>query len=155
MFLSAIVSFLGGSAFRFIIGAATDWLQKKQDHAYELERIRAQETIDQAAHLRQLAMIQLQSDLKTGEIKLAGETAVNLEEAKAFTAAMARDKPTGVAWVDAWNGTIRPATATIALALWGLKVVRTWFELTDWDMNLIASVLGYYFADRHIGKSKQ
>lgn len=153
MVLSAFISFLGGSAFRFLIGQLTDWLQKKQDHIQELERMRAQEAIDQAAHERQLAMIRLQSDLKTGEIKLAGEAAVSLEEAKAFTATMAQaNTPTGIRFIDAWNGTIRPLTATIAVSLWGLKIVRAWFELTAWDENLIASVLGYYFADRHLGK---
>jgi hypothetical protein len=152
--MGAILSFLGGSAFRFLIGQLTDYLQKKQDHLYEIERIKSQEAIDAAAHLRQLAMIQLQADLKLGEIKLAGMTAVDLEEAKAFTAAQAPQPPTGVKFIDAWNGSIRPLCATIAIGLWGLRIVRTFFELTAWDENLIASILGYYFADRHIGKSK-
>jgi hypothetical protein len=31
-------------------------------------------------------------------------------------------KPTGVKWVDAWNGSIRPSYATVALFLWLVKV---------------------------------
>lgn len=156
MILSALFSFLGGSAFRFIIGSVTDWLQKKQDFANELEHMRLQEEIDQAAHVRQQELIKLQSDLKLTEIKLVGEAAVNQVEAQAFTEAMKQaNTPTGIPWVDAWNGTIRPLTATICVSLWGLKIVRAFFELTAWDENLIASVLGYYFADRHIGKTKR
>lgn len=151
--LSSVFAFLGGSAFRFLIGQLTDYLQKKQDHLQELERMRAQEQIDQAAHERQLAMIRTQSELKLGEIKLVGETQVGLAEAQAFTEAMkVANAPTGFKLIDAWNGGIRPAAATIALALWFLKLLKAAFALTEWDQNLVASILGYYFADRHIGK---
>jgi hypothetical protein len=153
--MGAILSFLGGSAFRFIIGHLVDYFQKKQDHQYELERIASQEKIDQAAADRQLAMIRLQSDLKMGEIKLAGEAQVNVTEANAFVEAMkVANTPTGFKLIDAWNGSIRPAAATISLTLWFLKLLQAAFVLTDWDQNLVASILGYFFADRHIGKSK-
>lgn len=153
--LSSIIAFLGGSAFRFVIGRATDWLEKRQAHLQEIERIREQEKIDQAAHERQLAMIRTQSELKLGEIKLVGETQVGLAEAQAFTEAMkVANAPSGFWLIDAWNGGIRPAAASIALALWILKLVKVAFALTEWDQNLVASILGYYFADRHIGKSK-
>lgn len=155
MIFSALFSFLGGSAFRFLIGQLTDWLQKRQEFLQEQDRIRLQEQIDQAAHLRQMASIKLQSDLKLGEIKLVGETQVGLAEAQAFTEAMkVANTPTGVAWIDAWNGSIRPAAATISVAIWLLSIVRVWFEITEWDKNLVASIIGYYFADRHISKPK-
>lgn len=156
MFLSAIVSFLGGSAFRFIINGVTEWLQKRQEHLQELQRIQAQEAIDQARHVRQLEMIRLQSDLKLTEVKLIGEAAVSQEEAKAFTAAMDRvNAPTGFRPIDAWNGSIRPLIATVAALLWILKVVKAGLVITQWDSDLMSAVFGYYFADRHIGKSKQ
>jgi hypothetical protein len=153
---SAILSFLGGSAFRFVIERATQWLEKRQEFLQEIQRLREQEKIDQAAHIRQQELIRLQSDLKLGEIKLVGETQIGLEEAKAFTEAMkVANRPTGVKWIDAWNGSIRPLTATISVLLWLLSIIKAALVITEWDKNLIASVLGYYFADRHIGKSRK
>lgn len=153
MFTGAIFSFLTGAVGRALIGHLLDWFQKKQEHIQELERIREQETIDQAKHVRQLDLIKQQSDLKIGEIKLVGETTVSVEEAKAFTAAMDRiNTPTGVKWIDGWNGTIRPAAATIALAIWLLKIIKAGATLSQWDSDLVSAILGYYFADRHLGK---
>lgn len=156
MILSALFSFLGGSAFRFIIGSVTDWLQKKQDFQQEQARMMLQAQFDQEAHVRQFNLIKLQSDLKLGEIKLVGEAAVNQAEAQAFVEAMkTANTPTGIKFIDGWNGAIRPAAATIAVAIWLLSIIRVWFEITEWDRNLVASIIGYYYADRHIGKSKK
>lgn len=153
---TALISFLGGTLGRFAIGQLTDWLQKRQAHLQEIERIREQEKVDQAVHLRQMASIKLQSDLKVSEIKLIGENAIGLAEANAFTEAMkVANAPTGVKWIDGWNGSIRPLVATNAVLLWLLAVCKNALIITDWDKNLIASVLGYYFADRHIGKSSK
>lgn len=153
--LSAVISFLGGSAFRFLIGRATDWLEKRQEHLQEIERMREQEKLDQAASERQLAMIRLQADLKVGEVKVAGEAAVSTAEAQAFVEAMkVSNAPTGIKWIDGWNGAIRPGAATIAVFLWLLSILKAALVLTEWDKNLVASILGYYFADRHVGKAK-
>ncbi|MBF6561449.1 MAG: hypothetical protein IVW56_14295 [Candidatus Binataceae bacterium] len=152
---SALLSFLGGSAFRFVIGRATDWLEKRQEYLQEIARIREQEKLDAAAHERQMAMIRLQAELKVNEVKLAGEAAVSTAEAQAFVEAMkTANAPIGVKWVDAWNGLIRPLCATISVLLWLLSIVKAALVLTEWDKNLVASIIGYYFADRHIGKTK-
>lgn len=130
-----------------------EWLEKRQDHLQEMERLRLEEQLAQGNHARQLGLIKLQSDLKLGEIKLVGENAVGLAEAQAFAESMkVANTPTGVRWIDGWNGSIRPAAASVAVALWFLKILKAGLVLTDWDANLIASILGYYFADRHIGK---
>jgi hypothetical protein len=153
--ISALLSFLGGSAFRFLIGRLTDHLEKKQDHLQELDRMRLQEQIDQAKHARQQESIRLQHELGVQQIQVAGAAAVERAEAEAFAAAMGRiNTPTGVRWIDGWNGAIRPAAATIALLLWLLNMLKAALVLTEWDKNLVASILGYYFADRHIGKAK-
>lgn len=152
MLISAALSFLTGAVGRALIGRAIDWIEKRQEHLQEIDRIREQEKIDAAKHTRQMELIAQQASLKIGEIKLVGETQIGVAEANAFAEAMKPQPPTGVRWIDGWNGTIRPATASLCLALWLLTFIRTWFEITDWDRNLIASVLGYYFADRHLGK---
>jgi hypothetical protein len=152
---SALISFLGGSAFRFVIGRAMEWLEKRQDHLQEMEHLRLQESLEAGRHTRQQQLITLQANLKLSEVKLVGETAVGLEEARAFTEAMkVVNAPTGVKIIDGWNASIRPAAASVAVCLWLLKVLKAGLVLTEWDANLVASILGYYFADRHIGKAK-
>lgn len=156
MIFSALLSFLGGATARALIGHAISWFEKKQNHQQEMERLKFQAAQDEAAHLRQSALIKQQSDLKLGEIKLVGENAIGLAEAQAFVEAQkVANTPTGVKWIDGWNGTIRPAAATVSIALWLLKVIKAGLALTDWDEQLIASVLGYYFADRQLGNRKK
>ena len=151
--LSSIFAFLGGSAFRLIWGEASAWPNKKLEHAQEIERIREQEKIDAAKHARQQELIQLQHRLGIEHIQVAGDIALEKEAAVAFTKAMeVANKPTGVRWVDAWNGMIRPSAATFGLALWIGNVVKAGFVLVDWDKDLIGAVLGYFFADRSLGK---
>lgn len=151
--LSALLSFFGGAAFRYVIGRALDWLERKQAFREEQARNAQQEQFDQARHARQLDMIRLQSELKVGEIKLIGEQQVNLADAQAFVEAQKRAfTPSGVRWVDAWNATIRPAAASISLLIWIAKIVKAGFTITQWDMDLVSGILGFFFADRQLGK---
>lgn len=151
--LSALLSFFGGAAFRYALGRLIDWLEAKQKFREEQARADQQERFDQARHVRQMELIKLQSDLKLGEIKLVGETQVNLADAQAFVEAQKRAfEPTGVKWVDAWNAMIRPGAATISLAIWLAKIVKAGFVIVQWDMDLVSGILGFFFADRHLGK---
>jgi hypothetical protein len=151
--LSAIFTFLGGAAFRYLVQRGMDWLERKQAFREEQARLAQQEQFDQSRHLRQKELIELQHNLKVGEIKLVGETQINLEDAKAFTVAQERaHQPTGNKIIDAWNGGIRPAAATMALLMWAGKILKAGFAITQWDMDLATSILGFYFADRHLGK---
>lgn len=153
--LSAFLSFFGGAAFRYALGRVIDWLEAKQKFREEQARMQLQEELESKRHGRQLEMIQLQHQLGVKEIQVKGEVDVNLEEARAFTEAMkVANQPTGNAAIDAWNGAIRPSAATIALLIWVLKFVKQGFVVTQWDTDLASSILGFYFADRHMGKRK-
>lgn len=153
MILSALFSFLGGSAFRMIWGEVAAWLNKKQDHAYELQRLEAEGRMEAARHERDMERVRLQADLKVAEVKVVGDAAVSQLEAQAFVEAMKNSqKPTGVKWVDAWNGSIRPAMASIALLLWVFALAKAGFVTGDWDRELIAGILGFYIADRTLAK---
>jgi hypothetical protein len=151
--MSAILSFLGGSAFRMVWGEVSSYFTKRQEHQQELERTRLQAELEAGRHERDMARIRLQSDLKVQEVKVVGDLAIQKTEADAFVEAIkAAAKPIGIWWVDAWNGSIRPAMATIALAMWVLALYRAGFIPTDWDKELIAGILGFYIADRTLGK---
>lgn len=151
----ALISFLGGATARAVIGHVIKWFEQKQTHQQEMEKLRLDAELAQGAHARQLELINQQASLKLGEIKLVGENAIGLAEANAFTEAMkVANTPTGVRWIDGWNGIIRPAAASVAIGLWLSKVIKAGLVLTAWDENLVASILGFFFADRQLSKRK-
>lgn len=151
--LSALFSFLGGSAFRMIWGEVAAFVNRRQEHAQELDRMRLQADLEASRHDRDMARIKLQSDLGVKEVQIAGDIALAKAEADAFVEAMRNaNKPTGVAWVDAWNGSIRPAAATIALTLWFLKLASQGFVMEQYDQEITGVVLGFFFADRSLSK---
>lgn len=151
--ISAIISFLGGSVFRMIWGEVSTWVTAKQSHAQELERMRLQGELDAAQHSRNLESIRVQAELGVKEIRVKAEADLERIDAEGFYGA-ARDamKPTGIWLVDLWNGVIRPLCATIAVAMWVLSLYRAGWTLGPWDQELTAAVLGFFFADRALGK---
>lgn len=151
--LSALISFLGGSVFRMLWGEISSFINKRQDNSHELQMLRLQSDIDDRAHTRNQETLQLQAQLGIKVIEAQSQAMVDKTDADAFGAAMARAfAPTGYSVVDIWNGVVRPAAATIALALWVCKLVSQNFQMADWDMELVGAILGFFFADRSLGK---
>ena len=153
MMLSALFSFLGGSVFRMIWGEVASYFQKKQDHAHELEMATLQAQLEAGRHERDMERIKMQSDLNVKEVQVVGDVAIQRAEADAFLEAMKTAmQPSGVAWVDGWNHSIRPAAATICLLLWMFAMAKAGFIADEWDRQLVGVVLGFYFADRSLAK---
>lgn len=151
--LEALFSFLGGSVFRMVWGEVSAWYNKRQDHSFEIERLRLQSDLDAAQHQRTQDMLRLQNELGIRMVEAKAEANVATAEADAFARAMEQAfKPSGFAVVDIWNGIIRPSAATIALALWCLKLHSQNWKMEEWDVTLAGTVLGFFFADRSLGK---
>ena len=151
--IEALLSFLGGSVFRMIWGEASAWLNRRQEHQHEIQRLTLQRELDDRAHARSLEALRLQHDLGIQTVRVKAEADVAVAEAAAFGKVMqAAFKPTGITLVDAWNGIIRPAGATIALALWVAKLNAQGWVMQDWDIALSATILGFFYADRALGK---
>jgi len=150
---SALTSFLGGSIFRMIWGEISSYMTKRQDHQNEMEMMKLQAENDDKAHQRTLENLRLQAELNVRQVEVQRDATVATADADAFDEAMKNAfKPTGVQWVDAWNGVIRPAAATIVLVLWFAKLAGQGFDMVEWDMDISGVVLGFYFADRSLGK---
>lgn len=150
--MSAILSLLGGGTFRAAMGQVMDWLNKRQDHRQEIERMRLQETLDAAQHARNLAAQKQQAELGYKTIAVQAEADVDRLGMQAWVAAQAAQKPTGIKWVDAWNGAIRPAFGTLVLFLVLLYCgARSWI-MDAWLMELSGVVIGYFFVDRSLTK---
>jgi len=151
--MGAILSFLGGSAFRMLFGEISSWVNKRQDHKFEQQRMLLQGKLDGEQHARNLESLRVQAELGVKTIQVQADADERRVEAEAFKEAMIASRvPTGIAWVDAWNGIIRPAFGTAALALWLLAEHRTGWAFSAWSMDLAAVVIGYFFADRSLRK---
>lgn len=151
--MSALLSFLGGSAFRMIWGEISAYMTAKQSHGFELERMRLQDMLDDKTHSRQLEAVELQHKLGVEVIRVAEEAALSKIDAEAFKQAAADvGKPTGIRFLDLWNGSVRPLLATLAIGMVVFEVARNGFDLSEWDRELIGAILGMYVADRTLGK---
>lgn len=155
--MSGILSFLGGSAFRLIWSQVAEYLNKKQEHAQEIERMQLQAGLDNDRHRNDCERVRLQADLGVREIMVASNAEVEKLEASAFLEAMknAIPPPTGIRWVDAWNNIIRPAGATIGYVLVVLELSAAGWVMGDWQRELVGTMLGFFFASRELGKGRK
>jgi hypothetical protein len=150
---SAIISFLGGSAFRMIWGEISSYFTAKQDHKFEVERMQLQGQLDAATHARNLEAIKLQADLGVKTIQVQAEADADKIGVAAWAQAVADvGKTTGIRFLDIWNGSVRPFLATVAIAVVLFEVVKNGFALSDWDRELVGAILGVYVADRSLAK---
>ena len=151
--ISTLLSFLGGSVFRMLWGEIASFITAKQEHAHEIERMKAQGELDAAQHARTLEAIKQQAELGVQTIRVQAEADTSRTDAEAFSAASASlFKATGIWFVDAWNGVIRPATATVCLGLWVRHVAHAGWVLDDQGWSILSAALGLYLADRALAK---
>jgi hypothetical protein len=150
--ITALISFLGGSAFRMIWGELSAWLTAKQDHSQEMERMRLQAELDAAQHARNLEAQKLQADLSVQVIEAQREADVGRIEADGWLAAVkGTTLATGVQFIDAWNAAIRPGVATWSLVMLTLGEFAV-VQLSENALAVCSAALGIYLADRTLFK---
>lgn len=151
--MSALISFLGGSAFRMIWGEVSSYFTRKQEHALEIERMKVQGDLEAAQHARNLESIRVQADLGVKTIQVQAEADLARTDAAAWADAVAAvGRSTGIKFLDIWNGSVRPLLATIAIAVVLFEIIKNGFALSEWDRELVSAILGIYVADRTLGK---
>lgn len=150
--ITALLSFLGGSAFRMLWGEISAWITKRQDHSHEMALLALQEQHAAAQHARNLDAIRLQADLKVKVIEVQAQAAVAGLEAQAWLEAVrATGQRSGFWVVDAWNAVIRPCLATWAIAMITGDTL-SWWKLSENGWMLASAALGIYVADRTLFK---
>lgn len=151
--LSAVISFLGGSAFRMIWGEVSAYLNKRQEHRYELDRMRLQNELEDKAHVRTLENLRLQNELGVKMVEVQRDAEIMKMEADAWAElAKSTTKKTGIWLVDAWNASIRPFLATMAIVVVVIEVCTLNGVLNNWHRDLVSVILGIYVADRSLLK---
>ncbi len=150
--ISALISFLGGSVFRMLWGEISSFLTKRQDHTQEMDRLRLQGEIDANQHARNLESIRVQAELGVKTIQVQAEANISELESTAWLEAVkSTTKTIGIAWVDAWNATIRPGVATWAIVMMTLGELRL-MTLSENTLSIASVALGIYLADRNLMK---
>jgi hypothetical protein len=151
--IDALFSFLGGTAFRMIWGEVSAYLTARQEHKQELDRLRLQGDLDAAAHARQMESVKAQHDMGVETIRIQSEADLSKIDADIFGQAVAlTGKLTGFPLADIWNGVIRPALATLCMALVALHFYRHNWTLDDQGWGLVGASLGVFVADRALFK---
>lgn len=152
---SALISFLGGSAFRMVWGEVSAYFTARQSHKFEIERLKVQGDLDAAQHERQQAAIKLQADMGIKVIEAQSSADVGKIEAEGWLEAVkAAGKAVGIAWVDAWNAAIRPGGATWAIALLTLDAFAV-VKVSENTMQVCFAFLGLFVADRSLSKRQK
>lgn len=150
--MSGLISFLGGSVFRMIWGEVAAWFTARQDHHFELDRLRLQAECDAAQHARNLEALRVQADLGVKTIQVQAEADLARVDAEAFRdVVQATGRAIGVPWVDAWNAMIRPGVATWAVVMLTTSEAGL-VTLTALTADVCCCALGIYLADRSLGK---
>jgi hypothetical protein len=153
MMFTALISFLGGNAFRLIFGELVAYFNKKQDHALEVERLRLQGELDAAQHARNLEAIRVQNELGVKVIQVQRDADLDRIDAGAWARTVADvGRLTGLKVLDYWNGSVRPLLATLAILVVVAEIIRNGFALSDWDRELVGAILGVYVADRSLAR---
>ena len=148
-----ILSFLSGNAFRLIFGEVMAFINKKQDHALEIERMKMQGQLDAEQHARHQEAIRTQAELGVKVIQVQRDADLDRIDASAWAEAVAAvGKQTGIKFLDIWNGSIRPLLATLAILVVVFEIMRNGFVLSDWDKELVGAILGIYVADRSLAR---
>lgn len=149
--MSALLSFLGGSAFRAIWGELSSAWTKYQDHKHELEMARLQEELDQKRHERVMQLQAQAAQLNIQTIQAKGDVDATLKDIDAFISAnRAATAKTGYKWLDIFRQAVQPLLAYIAIMLWVSALHSQGYNLTDWDKELISAIFGMYLANRHL-----
>ncbi len=151
--MSALLSFLGGSAFRAIWGEISAYLTRRQEHAQEIERLRLQGEMDAAQHSRNLEAIRVQAELGVKTIQVQAESDLDRLAMTGWNAVVeSTTRLTGLKFIDYWNQSIRPLLATLAIGIVVAEVVTHGFTLTEWNRELVGAILGIFVADRNLAK---
>jgi hypothetical protein len=149
--MSALISFLGGSAFRAIWGEISSAWTRYQDHKHELAMMEVQAKIDAQRHSQQMEMIVRQAELGIKTVQVQAEAKVSELETDAWLEAVRGvNKQTGIEWLDTVRGLVQPVLAYIAIILWVAALGEQGWKVTDWDKELISAIFGMYLANRHL-----
>jgi hypothetical protein len=149
MFAGAI-SFLGGTAFRWILGELFGFLKARQEFKQELELRKLDREIskDQAAARKEEIIEAANAGVKIIEAQREA-THENMLDKMLASAVEGVDKLTGIPFVDAANKMVRPVMAYTAILMIVLQCVApSYVAIAPAVMELFMAFLGLFCGGR-------
>lgn len=149
--MGGLISFLGGTAFRWLVGELLGWIKARDERAAELAMLRLQHDLDRERHQWQQDAIAAQAAAGVRVIEAQNQAARDAAADLAFGAAVAgvstaQERPD---WIGAWNAAIRPALASVAILLIAAQAFAPGaVVLSPLVMELICAVLGVFVGER-------
>jgi hypothetical protein len=134
-FLSSIIGFLSSGLPHLL-----DYFKARQDNAHELEMLRVQSELAKIETQGKLNAVGLQTDAQMyhDQIQLAIEAI----------------KPTGIAFMDGLNASVRPVLAYAFFALYAAVKLMQWRAGLPWtlwteeDQAIFAGIISFYYGQR-------
>ena len=125
--------------------------QSSWEYLYAVAAVESTGTSTLGARI--LEAIQLQASLGVKVIEAQRDADLDRTDTAAWADAVAVvGRSTGIKFLDIWNGSIRPALATLAMLIVVFEVAKSGFNLSDWDRELVGAILGIYVADRSLAR---
>jgi hypothetical protein len=149
--LGGLISFLGGTAFRWILGEVLGFMKARDDHRMELERLRLQhdQDRDRAQWQREAMSAAAAEGLRIIEAQSVASAARAADDAFLAAIGGVNDASKRADWIGAWNASIRPLLATVAILLIaGNALAPQYVVLSALVTDLICAVLGVFVGER-------
>jgi hypothetical protein len=148
-----VFGFIGSAAFRVIFDRVFAYVDKRQDHKYELERMERQTEIDlKLADVRAKYAAQ-EADVRLRALQAQYAGAADLASIEAKIEGL-RDatSSTGIHWVDAVVKMVRPSITAWIWILFGLACIRNGMQFGAEERELLGMITGFWFAERWMTK---
>lgn len=148
--MTALISFLGSASLRWLLGELLGIFKAREDRRAEIDMLRLQADLERERAERQRLAVQdaAAAGIKLVEVQTSARAAAASDEMM-LEALRQLGKPTGVAWVDALNASVRPVMAYVSLLLLaGHAVAPEHIILTGMVGEVVGGVLGLFVGGR-------
>lgn len=148
--LSGLVSFFGGTAFRWLFGEILGFLKARQEHAQELAMLKLQHEIEREKNEWQRAAIKEQAEAGVKVIAAQAEArAQELADLTMLEAVKGISIQTGIKFIDGFNAFIRPELAQVSILLVvGNALFPQHVVLQGVVLEVVCGVLGLFIGGR-------
>lgn len=154
--MTALISFLGSASLRWLLGELLGIFKAREDRRAEVEMLRLQADLERERAERQRQAVKDAADAGVKLIEAQREaSAGDFSDRMMLTAMEAIGRPSGVAWVDALNASVRPVMAYVALLLLaGHAVAPEHIVLTGMVGEVVGGVLGLFCGGRIVATGR-
>jgi len=148
--MTALISFLGSASLRWLLGELLGIVKAREDRRAEIDMLRLQADLERERAERQRLAV---ADAAAAGVKLVEAqreaSASDAADRMMLAGVEAVGRPSGVQWVDSWNGSIRPALASASiLLLLGNALFPAHVALTGLVGEVVCGALGLYVGGR-------